>query len=221
MPDDLASAIAAGADQPERFLTAWFGPPPHPAAAVPHDLPAPLRRWHQLPSRWDRPLLGQNEIPAKRVMDGEMLVVGIENHAVWLWGIDRSGAVFERENTDGAAWTPTGEDFHQFLWHFVLIEAVFGTEVGAAVNTVDANAFRRLATMWTPVDVRSWRWPGPDHRLWVHESVLAWTVVNDAPGAAVEEASDYSIFVAARSSTDLAAVDNLGVQWDWDSRNEP
>jgi hypothetical protein len=50
--------------------------------------------------------------------------------------------------------------------------------------------------------------------------VLAWTVVNDAPGAAADEASDYSIVVAARSSTDLAAADNSGVQWDWDSRNE-
>lgn len=211
MPDDLASAITFGADQPERFLTAWFGPPSQPAAVVSGDLPAPLRRWRQLASRWDRPLLRQNRIPVAATMDGDMLVVGVETQAVWLWGVDPTGAVFERENTDGAAWT-------QFLWHFVLVEAVFGTEIGAAVNDADASTVTRLATTWAPVEVRPWRWPGPDHRFWVRDGVLAWTVVNDAPGAAANETSHYSIFVAARSNSELTAIDNLGIDWDWDSR---
>jgi hypothetical protein len=53
--------------------------------------------------------------------------------------------VFERENTDGAVWTPTGEDHHEFLWHFV-VEAVFGGDIGAGANNVDADGFQRLAT---------------------------------------------------------------------------
>lgn len=45
-------------------------------------------------------------------------------------------------NTHGAVWTPTGEDHHEFLWHFV-VEAVFGGDIGAGANDVDADGFRR------------------------------------------------------------------------------
>lgn len=217
MTDNIAAAIEFGADQPERFLTAWFGPPSRPAAAVADGLPEPLRRWHQLASRWDRPLLQQNEIPADPKMDGDLLLVGIETQAVWLWGVDPSGAVFERENIDGAEWTPTGEDCDEFLWHFVLVEAVFGGAIGAAANNVDGRSFRRLAETWAPVEVRSWRWPGPDHRLWHRGGVLAWTVVNDLPDAAVDDSSYYSIFIAARSNDALVVLDDLGIEWDWTS----
>jgi hypothetical protein len=220
MPDDLEAATAFGADQPERFLTAWFGPPARPAAEVPDELPEPLRRWHQLAGRWDRPLLRQNQIPAERQVDGDLLLVGIETQAVWLWGVDASVAVFERENTDGAEWTPTGEGYDEFLWHFVLVEAVFGGELGAGANNVAANGFPRLAATWAPIDVRPWRWPGPDHRLWVRDGVLAWTVVNDSPDAAVNESSYYSIFIGARSNDELVILDDLGIEWDWSSRED-
>jgi len=56
--------------------------------------------------------------------------------------------VFERENADGAEWTPTGEDCDEFLWHLVLVEAVFSGEIGAGANNVAANGFPRLAATW-------------------------------------------------------------------------
>jgi hypothetical protein len=80
-------------------------------------------------------------------------------------GVDETRDVFERENTDGAVWTPTGEDYDELLWHFV-VEAVFGGDIGAGANNVDADGFQRLATAWAPIDVRPLRWPGPDHCLW-------------------------------------------------------
>jgi hypothetical protein len=52
------------------------------------------------------------------------------------------------------------------------------------------------------------------------DGLLAWTMVNDRPGSPVTDASTYSIFVAARSSQDLIQVDDAGIAWDWDSRNE-
>jgi hypothetical protein len=109
-------------------------------------------------------------------------------------GVDETRAVFERENTDGAVWTPTGEDYDEFLWHFV-VEAVFGGDIGAGANNVDADGFQRRDTAWAPIDVRPWRWPGPDHRLWVRDGVLAWTVVNDSPDAPANESSYYSISI--------------------------
>jgi hypothetical protein len=68
--------------------------------------------------------------------------------------------------------------------------------------------------------VTAWRWPGRDHVLWTRDGLLAWTIVNDRPGAPVTDESYYSIFVAARSNDQLAGVGDAGIDWDWDSRNE-
>jgi hypothetical protein len=65
----------------------------------------------------------------------------------WAVGVDETRAVFERENTDGAVWTPTGDDYDEFLWYFV-VEAVFGGDSGAGANNVDADGFQRLTTAW-------------------------------------------------------------------------
>jgi hypothetical protein len=54
--------------------------------------------------------------------------------------VGKTRALFERENTDGAVWTPTGEDYDEFLWHFVLVEAVFGGESAQAPTTSTLTA---------------------------------------------------------------------------------
>jgi hypothetical protein len=59
----------------------------------------------------------------------------------WLWGSTKHELCSNRENTDGAVWTPTGEDYDEFLWHFV-VEAVLGGDIGAGANNVDAAGFR-------------------------------------------------------------------------------
>jgi hypothetical protein len=78
--DDLRLAVTFGADQPQRFLTAWLGPPsrdaPEPASL---DLPAALAQWHKQAARWEHPVIRQNRVPARREMDGDMLLVGVEN----------------------------------------------------------------------------------------------------------------------------------------------
>lgn len=73
---------------------------------------------------------------------------------------------------------------------------------------------------WTALPVKPWRWPGPEHALWTRDGLLAWTMVNDRPESPVTDSSTYSIFVGARSSQDLIQVDDPGIAWDWDSRNE-
>jgi hypothetical protein len=79
--------VTFGPDQPQRFLTGWLGPPPRdmpgPASG---DLPAALAHWHRQAGRWDPPVMRQNRVPASRETDGDMLLAGVENQAVWLWG---------------------------------------------------------------------------------------------------------------------------------------
>lgn len=45
-------------------------------------------------------------------------------------------------------------------------------------------------------------------------------MVNARPDSPVTDASTYSIFVGARSNQDLVHVNDAGIAWDWDSRNE-
>jgi hypothetical protein len=223
--DDLKLALTFGPDQPQRFLTAWLGPPPRdtPESAA-SDLPAALANWHQQASRWDPAVTRQNRVPASREMDGEMLLVGVENQAVWLWGVpDGSGSppVWERENEPGASWTRTGERLDEFLWHFTLVEAVFSGRFGLGANDVSPARLARFTSAWTALPVKPWRWPGPDQALWTQDGLLAWTMVNDQPDSPVTDTSTYSIFVSARSNRDLTHIDDARIAWDQDSRDEP
>lgn len=124
------------------------------------------------------------------------------------------------ENKPGAGWTKTGERLDEFLWHFTLVEAVFGGRLGLGANDVSPTGLARFTSAWTALHVKPWRWPGPDQALWTRDGLLAWTMVNDRPDSPVTDASTYSIFVAARPSQDLIRVNDAGIAWDWDSRNE-
>jgi hypothetical protein len=222
--DDLRLAVTFSPDQPQHFLTAWLGPPsrdmPEPVAS---DLPAALAKWHRQAGRWDPPVMRQNRVPARREMNGAMLLAGVENQAVWLWGVPDSGGnpmVWERENEPGAPWTPTGERLDEFLWHFTLVDAVFSAHFGLGANDVSPARLARFTNTWTALDVKPWRWPGPDHAMWTRDGLLAWTMANHRPGSPSTDASTYSIFVAARSNQDLTRIDDAGIVWDRDSRDK-
>lgn len=225
MSDDLRLAAAFGPDQPQRFLTAWLGPPardaPEPAV---RDLPAALAQWHRHAARWDPPVMRHNRVPASREVDGQMLLAGIENQGVWLWGVPDSGGnppVWERENEPGACWTQTGERLDEFLWHYTLVDAVLGGRFGLGANDVSPATLARFTRSWTTLNVKPWRWPGPDQALWTRDNLLTWTTASKRPDSPVTEASTYSIFVSARSNQDLTHLDDADITWDQDSRDEP
>lgn len=158
----------------------------------------------------------QNRVPDRRQLDGDVLLVGVESQAVWLWGVRDKGdnpLVWERENEPGADWTETAERLDEFLWHFTLAEAVLGGCIGAGVSDVNAADVARFTSAWTALDVKPWRWPGPDQALWSRGGALAWTVANDRPDSPVTDASTYSILVGARSKPDLAVIDDSGITW--------
>lgn len=218
-----------GPDQPQRFLTAWFGPP---ARDVPESttrfltaahFPAALAEWHRQVARWDSPVMRQNQVPTRRELQGNMLLVGVENQRVWLWGVQHDSdnpLVWERSNEPGARWTKTRERLDEFLWHFTLADVAVGGFYGLAAFDVSAADLARFTDAWTPLDAKPWRWPGPDQTLWTWDGLLAWTMVNDWPGSPVTGTSLYNILVGARSNGDLAPVDDAGIEWAYDSRNQ-
>ena len=166
----------------------------------------------------------QNRVPASREMDGDMLLVGVETQAVWLWAVRDNGdnpLVWERYNEPGADWAQTQERLDEFLWHFTLIEvAVVGGRYGMGANDVSPADLARFTSAWTALPAKPWRWPGPHQTLWTWDGLLAWTMVDDRPGSPATDASTYSIFVGARSNQDLIHVDDAGLTWDADTRNE-
>ena len=168
-------------------------------------------------------MVRQNQVPSQQVMHEDVLLVGIENQGVWLWGVRDDGdnpMVWEKENKAGRAWTETGEHLDEFLWHFTLAEAVLSPPFGFGAANVASSDHERFTRALTSLDVKPWRWPGPNSAFWIQDGLIAWTMANDWPRALVADTSYYSVFAAARSIDDLAHVDDAGIAWEWDSRSE-
>jgi hypothetical protein len=149
-----------------------------------------------------------------------MLLVGVENQGVWLWGVQddgRNASVWERENSIGEPWTATGEGLNEYLWHFLLLETVLGGRHGLGINNATWEQTQRFLAGWSAVSVKPWRWPGPNHALWFRDGCLAFTCANELPGTPVDAGTFYSVFVASRDAAALTGVDRLDLQWDWDS----
>lgn len=222
MNEEMATAAIFGPDQPERFLTAWFGSPPRDAPEwVANGLPVALVEWHRQVARWDSPVMQQNSVPFQRTMDDDVMLVGIENQRVWLWGVREAGdnpRVWERHNAAEDGWTETGERLDEFLWHFTLTDAVVGARFGLVAIDVTSTDHRNFTGGWTALDAEPWRWPGPSSALWTRGGLIAWTMVNSEPDTPVDESSRYNIVVGALSQEDLFQADDAGIAWEWDSR---
>ena len=88
-----------------------------------------------------------------------------------------------------------------------------GPGLGYGIGQTSASSTKKETTACSQlkaIEVKPWRWPGPDHALWTQAGLRAWTMVNDRPDAPVTDASYFSIFVAARSNDELAAVGDAG-----------
>lgn len=220
--NNVPDALRFGGDQPERFLTAWYGPPQRPMEPTPVQSPVPaaLSSWWRQVKRWDDAAPVQNRVPAGDERDGDTLLVGVENQGVWLWGVRDVGhnpLVLERENEPGAPWTLTGEHLDEYLWHFLLVEAVLGAKhaLGAANLTRDDVA--TFLTGWQRVPAKSWRWPGPEHTLWSNDECLALTSVNEPPDTLAGHDAFLSVYAASRNAVGLTRLDRHGIAWDWDA----
>lgn len=179
-------------------------------------MPAEVLHWQQTVARWDATAAPQNTIPTRAEHSGDVLLVGVENQGVWLWGL-RDQVVVERENEAHVPWTPTGESLREYLWHFLLIETVLASEVCLVINDATKEQHRRFVDSWERLPVRPWRWPGPLHALWYRDGALALSFAEELPGDPVRPDTTVAIFVAGRTSAALARIDRLDLPWDVDS----
>ncbi|WP_157437857.1 hypothetical protein [Actinoplanes subtropicus] len=210
----------------DRFLTWWYGQPdcedPTPMGSG-HRTPRPLGEWFEVTSRWSRPVARQN-----RVLDAESawtedgkLVFWVENQGVWLWAVDPTGddpEVYDRENTPGQPWQPTGVALSVFLVHVAVFEAIMGAQAGASAAWITSQRLDQVLSPLSPIPGAAWRWPCPMHQLYAGDGLLAMAGPNYGAGETADTAAYREVFIAGRN---LSAVSYLakidGVDWDWAS----
>ncbi len=148
------------------------------------------------------------------------MVFYVENQGVWLWayGEGDDPHVYDRENEDGRAWQPSGASLSDFLFQMTVVETVLGTERGAGASDLSQPDFDRIVEPLTAVDMTPWRWPGPEHRLWLGDGDRGIRGRQRNPrhrGGAGE-----SLGSLARGCRGLRLdyLDGLEVDWDWNSR---
>jgi hypothetical protein len=184
------------------FLDAWYGPVDDGVAMAASPLPGPLEEWRRQQLGRRRPIAVQNQVVLDERPD---LVFGrrpvyVEDQAVWLWGVDPDdpeGEVSERPNDASGEWTGTGEPLCDFLLHVAVLEAVMGAPALVRLDSATASVLGSVTSTLEPAPVRPWRWPGPEHRLWYGENVVAFSCANPGP-------EGHTVFIGARTDAALA-----------------
>ena len=216
---------AVGEDAVGAFLADWYGPPTSLRPEAASSEPPALRTWRQSVARWQRPIVVQNQlVPRNRAqVEDDLVVFYVENQGVWLWayGEGDDPQVYDRENEGGRAWRPSGVKLSGFLFQMTVVETIFGSERGANASDLSQPDFDRVVGPLTAVDMTPWRWPGLEHRLWLGEGIAAFGGVNGIPGAPEAPGSRWEVWLAAVDDSRLDYLDELDVDWDWNSRITP
>ena len=203
------------------FLVGWYGPPPHSQGGPePEDdrLPQPLASWHRMAGLWGRPLARQNHVRTVNELTREdnKVVFYVENQGVWLWAYEEVGEdpiVFDRENERRTRWESTRTRLSRFVYELTVFEAVLSADECATAVDLTHEQLDRIVERLRPVDMVPWRWPGPEHRLWIGDGLLAFAGVNDLPGTPILPDTLYDVFLAAQRPQNLAYLDALHIEW--------
>lgn len=217
--------MASGSDpmaDVRSFLTDWYGPPTTTPVVAAGSEPRALRWWYAYQVAWHPALTHQNRIlatDALEVMDGKT-VFYVENQEVWLWayGEGEDPEVFDRENIPGAEWVSTGERLNEFLFHVAVFEAVLSDRHVLVANDVAASTVEGFTARLQRCSFKSWRWPGSQSRLWRGPDIVAMTGTNQHPEKQATADSRCFIFVGGKTRDALASIDDLAIDWDYDSR---
>jgi hypothetical protein len=204
-----------------RFLIRWHGEPDLPAAALPDhpEIPPPLRRWHQLASRWSSPIVDFNRplpLDALELEDGK-LVFWEENQGNWIWGIPATSTeddpeVFDRPASPDESWQPTGERLSEFLLHAMVFEGLFANHSQTAQH-LDEGQLARVLEILNPLHPL----PLPrgrsvfDSRILVGNDLLVETSYS---GRKLNERHFFDVIVATLNSQSLVPLKEIpNVRW--------
>ena len=121
--------------------------------------------------------------------------------------------VFDRENERRTRWESTRTRLSRFVYELTIFEAVLSADECVSAVDLTHEQVEGIVERLHPVDMVRWRWPGPEHRLWMREGLLAFAGVNDRPGTPVLSDTLYEVFVAAQRAENLAYLDAFDIEW--------
>jgi len=182
--------VTADSTSLRRFLARWYG---RPAAAVPGEVPADGIREGLATLAAYPGSVTQNSLrdPERSGNAGAVRTIYVENQAAWVWGYRHDGRgrpeLLERENEPGRAWTAIAEDFAAFYLHVAVYEALWTGADAVSFFGLTTGQVDEALVGFEPVDVGRWRWPGPRHRLWASDGLLAFSCLNAHPDHPVPE----------------------------------
>ncbi|MFD1149820.1 hypothetical protein [Saccharothrix hoggarensis] len=166
-----------GIDVPE-LLGRWYGPPSAPEWTVPAEaswLPAPLREWYGLESRWTRLQSGGTRVyrPAQVRADGGEAVFMEDPTGDWTWSFDVGQPDRVHEGEPGGDRSPVPEALPEFLVHLALAQLVVTADFGRLCAQLPADLLPGVLTSLEEVGFAGWRWPRPGHRIFLGDSAIA------------------------------------------------
>ncbi|WP_158844603.1 hypothetical protein [Streptomyces sp. NRRL WC-3742] len=178
-----------------QFLATWFGPPAAEAKPLPEScnwLPASLRDWHALISRWDEELAFTTRMtPPERIAveDGKAVFMS-DCGGEWCWSFDPAmpGSVFNAEIYE--PWEQDSETMSEFLVHRTIMEVLSGASTRMRASMVSDEHMEYILDSAEEVAFGAWSWPVPGYRTFMRGDVLMQIIrCDDGPGWDVDIAA--------------------------------
>jgi len=199
------------------FLTRWYGPPdvesPLPTVAA-QWVPKALREWHETTSRWSKSIVTfkrMEDLDKIEVKHGKAIFMSEDGDGVW--AVDPLNPDKVYEGTLHGEWHESVETLSEFLIHHTLHEAAFNANfcrLNADINYKQAQAI--LAPM-TEVSFGGWRWPGPGHRIFMSDELVA-DIGPDFRKRPQAGAEHLQVQIGAVRANDLSYLDEIpNVDW--------
>ncbi|WP_203716953.1 hypothetical protein [Asanoa siamensis] len=193
------------------LITSWYGPPVRAAIPLPDTcdwLPAPLKHWHTLASRWDARLTRMTSMvpPEKiQVADDGKAVFMVDATGDWRWSFDPAdpGTVHDAELYE--PWQRNPEPFTQFLIHTATRELVHSVPHRLWTSAAPDAAVAEILSPLEEIGFGAWQWPTPGHRIFTGDDTLVQVVAADG---------GWQVEVAAREPTALTRLESIAtITW--------
>ncbi|MFD9328336.1 hypothetical protein [Streptomyces sp. NPDC060065] len=202
-------------DVPE-FLERWYGQPDRPSGTLPTTcdwLPAPLKEWHSLASRWSTPLMTVNRMIApEQVKAGEDSTAVFMEDATgdWRWAFDTTDPDVVHEAELYEPWQRCAESLPELLTHSALYEATYTGSSWRECAQVEEHRLDSVLAPMTQIAFGGWGSPRPGGRIFMSDTLVAATGPAMAPGSPWENRPGYGeVRVATTEPGRLAYLDDM------------
>ncbi|WP_234533431.1 hypothetical protein [Streptomyces shenzhenensis] len=159
------------------FLANWYGSPSSAEQRQDSDtwLPAPLREWYGLVSRWNQLRSSSVRVydPQGIRVEHDKAVFASDPTGDWFWAFDASDSSSVYEAELRGEWKLVPERLPEFFIHLAVTVAASSATYARQCPQVPNAALPAVLTGMNEVSFGGWRWPRSGHRTFVNETLIA------------------------------------------------